>query len=342
MAMDNFESFLEIEKELYKCISKAHKDKKFKRKTENEEKKEEEKKEDKKEDDKKEDKKEENQDNKEDKEDIGKEKKDENIEKKEENKKESEEKEETYLIPIEEDAFDDLNEWLVLYHGVRPKKVYKKDKNTKEKNYYLKFTQSQLLAFHYQKYRLSLIALLLKNNLFITEKKYIVYHPFKYSIEIRNYKTNKEYDEVDKSLMNLNRLSPGDYYLYEYKKYYFYLHFFNKELGKEIFSIIQKIHYEFNEVFETKYNNDKDPTDAQLYKYMRDESYLNYLLNGFDKKYVNEKRNLSKYKNKEVNSDDSDIDEDGFTVVKKKNASALRIMDLINPQFGGTTYALNP
>jgi hypothetical protein len=243
--------------------------------------------------------------------------------KKEENKKESEEKEKeekekTYLIPIEEDAFDDLNEWLVLYHGVRPKKVYKKDKNTKEKNYYLKFTQSQLLAFHYQKYRLSLIALLLKNNLFITEKKYIVYHPFKYSIEIRNYKTNKEYDEVDKSLMNLNRLSPGDYYLYEYKKCYYYLHFFNKELGKEIFSIIQKIHYEFNEVFEMKYNNDEDPTDAQLYRYMRDESYLNYLLNGFDKKYVNEKKNLSKYKNKEVNSEDSDIDEDGFTVVKKK------------------------
>ena len=343
MAMDNFESFLEIEKELYKCISKAHKDKKFKRKTENEEKKEEEKKEDKKEVDKKEDKKEENQDNKEDKEDKGKEKKDENIEKKEESKKEEskkeenkkeenkkeenkkeseekekEEKEKTYLIPIEEDAFDDLNEWLVLYHGVRPKKVYKKDKNTKEKNYYLKFTQSQLLAFHYQKYRLSLIALLLKNNLFITEKKYIVYHPFKYSIEIRNYKTNKEYDEVDKSLMNLNRLSPGDYYLYEYKKCYYYLHFFNKELGKEIFSIIQKIHYEFNEVFEMKYNNDEDPTDAQLYRYMRDESYLNYLLNGFDKKYVNEKKNLSKYKNKEVNSEDSDIDEDGFTVVKKK------------------------
>ena len=184
----------------------------------------------------------------------------------------------------------------------------------------MKFTASQLLAFYHQKYRLSLIALLLKNNLFITEKKYIVYHPFKYSLEIRNYKTNKEYDELDKSLMNLNRLSPGDYYLYEYKKYYYYLHFFNKELGKDIFSLLQKNHYEFNEVYEMRYNNDEEVTDSQLYKYMRDESYLNYLLNGYDKKYVSEKKNLSKYKNKEVNSDkDSDIDEDGFTIIKKKN-----------------------
>ena len=162
---------------------------------------------------------------------------------KEEIKEEKEKKEKTYLIPIEEDAFDDLNEWLVLYHGVRPKKVFKKDKTTKEKNYYLKLSVSQLQSFHYQKYRLSLIALLLKHNLFITEKKYIVYHPFKYSIEIKNYKTNKEYDELDKSIMNLNILSPSDYYLYEYKKNYYYLHFFNKELGKKVFPIMQEKHY---------------------------------------------------------------------------------------------------
>ena len=163
--------------------------------------------------------------------------------KKEEIKEEKEKKEKTYLIPIEEDAFDDLNEWLVLYHGVRPKKVFKRDKNTQEKNYYLKLSVSQLQSFHYQKYRLSLIALLLKHNLFITEKKYIVYHPFKYSIQIKNYKTNKEYDDLDKSIMNLNILSPSDYYLYEYKKNYYYLHFFNKELGKKVFPIMQEKHY---------------------------------------------------------------------------------------------------
>ena len=119
--------------------------------------------------------------------------------------------------------------------------------------------------------------------------------------------------------MNLNILSPSDYYLYEYKKNYYYLHFFNKELGKKVFPIMQEKHYEFNEVYEMKYNNDEDPTEAQLYKYMRDESYMNYLLNGYDKKYLNEKKNLSKYKNRDVKSDeDSDVDDDGFTIIKKK------------------------
>ena len=41
-----------------------------------------------------------------------------------------------------------------------------------------------------------------------------------------------------------------------------------------------------------KYNNDEDATEAQLYKYMRDESYMNYLLNGYDKKYLNKNLNL--------------------------------------------------
>ena len=121
--------------------------------------------------------------------------------------------------------------------------------------------------------------------------------------------------------MNLNKLKQGDYYLYEYKKYHYYLHFFNKELGKEIFPIIQKKQYEFNEVFEMIYYNDEDPTEAQLYKYMRNESYLNYLLNGYDKNYINDNKNLVKYKKNSDGSDDedSDLDEDGFTIVKKKN-----------------------
>ena len=297
MAMDNFDLFFEIEKELYKCISKAYNEKEFKRKTEKEE-------------DKKEQNNEQNKEVKEEKEGKTEEKKEE---------KKEEEKEKTYLISIENDAFDDLNEWLVIYHGIRPKKVYKKDKTTKERNYYMKFSASQLQSFYYQKYRLSLIALLFKHNLFVTQNKYKVYHPFKYTIEIRNYKSNKEYDELDKSILNLNKLKPSDYYLYEYKKFYYYLHFYNKELGKEILSIIQKKQYEFNEVYEILYIED-DPTEAQLYKYLRDENYLNYLLNGYDKKYVNDKKNWRKYKKNEdeESGEDSDFDEDGFTVVKKK------------------------
>ena len=199
-------------------------------------------------------------------------------------------------------------------------KIVNKDKTTYEKSFFLKLSVSQLQSFYYQKYRLSLIALLLKNNLFITQKKYKVYHPFKYSIEIRNYKSNKEYEELNKSIMNLGKLKPGDFYLYEFKKFYFYLHFFNKELGKEIFAMIQKKQYEFNEVYEHLYYNDDEPTEAQMYKYLRDEPYMNYLLNGYDKKYTGDKKNLSKYKKK--NSDDEEDEdssvEDGFTIVKKK------------------------
>ena len=159
----------------------------------------------------------------------------------------------------------------------------------------------------------------MKNNLFITQRKYKVYHPFKYTIEIRNYKSNKEFDELDKSIMNLNKLKPGDYYLYEYKKFNFYLHFFDKEKGKEIFSLVQTKQYEFNQVFEIMYYNDEDPTDAQLYKYMRDESYLKYLIEGYDKQYCSDKKNLAKYKKGENDDDeDSDVDEDGFIIVKKK------------------------
>ena len=191
-----------------------------------------------------------------------------------------------------------------------------------ERKYYLKLTVSQLQCFYYQKYRLSLIALLFKHNLFITQKKYKVYHPFKYSIEIRNLKSNKEFDELNKSILNLGNLKPGDYYLYEYKKYHYYLHFFNQELGKEIFPVISKKQYEFNEVFEKIYYINEEPTEAQLYKYMRDESYLNYLLNGFDKTYTSDKKNMSKYKKRgdgEIVEDSEDeVDEDGFIKVKKK------------------------
>ena len=321
MAIDNFDLFFEVEKEVYKCVAKAYKEKKVKRKTEKDEnKKETENKDEKKSEEKKEEKIDEDKKEEEKKEDKKEEEK--NDDKKEEKKEEKEEKEKYYLIPIEEEAFDDLNEWLVLYHGIRAKKAYKKDKTTFERKYYLKLTVSQLQCFYYQKYRLSLIALLFKHNLFITQKKYKVYHPFKYSIEIRNLKSNKEFDELNKSILNLGNLKPGDYYLYEYKKYHYYLHFFNQELGKEIFPVISKKQYEFNEVFEKIYYINEEPTEAQLYKYMRDESYLNYLLNGFDKTYTSDKKNMSKYKKRgdgEIVEDSEDeIDEDGFIKVKKK------------------------
>ena len=278
MAIDNFDLFFEVEKELYKCVSTAQKLKK-----------------------------------------VEKEKNEE--EKKEEQKEEKEkEKEKSFLIPIEEEAFDDLNEWLVLYHGVKPKKVFKKDKEKDEKNYFMKFSVSQLQNFYYQKYRLSLIALLFKNNLFVTEIKYIIYHPFKYSIEIITHKQNREFDELDKAIRNISKIKYGDYYLYEYQKYYFYLHFFDKTLGQEIFSIIKNKPYEFNEVHEIVYNIDEEPTEAQLYKYLRDENYLNYLKNGTDEKYMNDKKNFTKFhtKEKEESDEDPEIDEDGFKIIKNK------------------------
>jgi hypothetical protein len=263
MAIDNFDLFFEVEKELYKCVAKAQKEKKV------------------------------------------------------EKKEGEEDKEKSYLIPIEEDAFDDLHEWLVLYHGVKPKKVYKKDKTTDEKNYFLKLPLSQLQNFYYQKYRLSLIGLLFKNNLFITEVKYKVYHPFKYTIEIITKTANTKFDELDKAIRNISRIKYGDYYLYEYQKFYYYLHFFDKSLGKEIFNIIKNRPYEFNEVYEIEYEIDEEPTDAQLYKYMRDENYLNYLKNGTDKKYMEDENNFTKYKFKEIEDEKNaqpEIDEDGFNI----------------------------
>ena len=243
--------------------------------------------------------------------------------KKEEEQKEEtqkEEKEKTFLIQIEEDAFDDLHEWLMLYHGIKPKKVFKKDKIKDEKNYFMKFTLSQLQNFYFQKYRLSLIALLFKHNLFVTEIKYIIYHPFKYSIEIISHKANKEFDELDKAIRNLSKIKYSDYYLYEYQKYYFYLHFFDKNLGKEIFSIIKNKPYEFNEVHEIEYNLDEEPTEEQLYRYLRDENYLNYLKNGNDKKYTEDKNNFTKFNNKEKEDIDEgpEFDEDGFKIIKNK------------------------
>ena len=276
MAIDNFDLFFEVEKELYKNISKAKKEKINKQKNNNET--------------------------------------------KEEKKEEKDEKEKSYLIPIEEEAFDDLNEWLVLYHGIKPKKVFVKDKVNNEKNYFIKLTLSQLQNFHYQKYRLSLIALLFKHNLFVSETKYLIYHPFKYSIEIISYKANKEFDELDRAIRNLDKIKYGEYYLYEYEKYKFYLHFFSKTSGQEIYNIMKNNPYDFNEVHEIQYNIDKEPTDSQLYKYLKDENYLNYLKNGTDKKYMSDENNFTEYYKKEKQNEEEEpaIDEDGFTIIKNK------------------------
>ena len=274
MAIDNFDLFFEVEKELYKCVSKAQKEKKVEKKDEQDD-----------------------------------------------NKEKEKEKEKTYLIPIEEEAFDDLNEWLVLYHGIKPKKVFKKDKsNNNEKNYFMKLSLSQLQNFHYQKYRLSLIGLLFKHNLFITEIKYKVYHPFKYSIEIITHNVNNKFDDLDKSIRNISKIKYGDYYLYEYQKFYYYMHFFDKTIGKEFFNIIKNKPYEFNEVHEIDYDLDEEYTEAQLYKYLKDENYLNYLKNGTDKKYMEDEKNFTKYKIKEIEekNEQPEIDEDGFTIIKNK------------------------
>ena len=125
---------------------------------------------------------------------------------------------------------------------------------------------------------------------------------------------------MDKAIRNISKIKFGDYYLYEYKKYYYYLHFFDKGLGKEIFNIIKNKPYEFNEVQEIEYNKDAEPTESQLYKYLKDENYLHYLKNGEDKKYMEDKNNITKFYNKEKDNTEQEpeIDEDGFKIIKNK------------------------
>ena len=118
----------------------------------------------------------------------------------------------------------------------------------------------------------------------------------------------------------MEKIRYGEYYLYEYEKYKYYLHFYNKASGQEIFTLMKNNPYEFNEIHEIVYNIEKEPSDAQLYKYLKDENYLNYLKNGTDKKYMEDENNFTEYKKKELEKEDNEpvMDEDGFTIVKNK------------------------
>ena len=235
-------------------------------------------------------------------------------EKKEENKNDNI-KEKLYHIPIDEEDYDDFNEWLTLYHNLKTKKTYKINKKEKTKQYYIQMSQSQLKSFRYQKYRLSLIALLFKNYSFLRNRKLKVYHPFNYSINIRNIKYKAPINVIENLIITYTNIKPADFYLDEPEDFEFYVHFYDEELGKKVYKIIKEKKNEFNEVYEFKYNTNREINNNDLYKYLKDEHYFNFLNDGYDKEYEENPNN--KIKNDEDN-DDEESDEDGFIQVKNK------------------------
>jgi len=233
--------------------------------------------------------------------------------KNEENKKEENIKEKIYHIQIKDDDYDDFIEWLTLYHNIKVKKVYKINKKTKKKQCYIEIPQSQLKLFHYQKYHLSLIALLFKNYLFIKNKKVKIYHPFNYSIYIKNNKSKAPIHVIENLIITYTKIKPADFYLDEPNDYEFYAHFYDEELGMKVFQIIKEKNNEFNEVYEYKYDTKREVTNENLYKYLKDEHYFNFLNDGYNKEYEEDPNNRIQ----KENDNEITVDEDGFIVVKK-------------------------
>ena len=232
-----------------------------------------------------------------------------------ENKNEEEKKDENYNIQIEEEDFDDFNEWLTLYHNIKSTKTKKINKQNKTKQYYLTITEKILKGFYYQKYKLSLIALLLKHNLFVEHKKIKIFHPFKYTILIKNNKSNCYYQNVEESIKNIGKITQNDYYLYEYKEREFYMHFFNKDLGEKMYKIFKLKPLEFNEVYEIFYP-EREIKNEDLKLYEKDVEYFNYLNEGYNPKYSNDNKN--RWNNIKTEDEELNSDEDGFVTVKKK------------------------
>ena len=207
----------------------------------------------------------------------------------------------------DDDDYEMICEWLILYHSVNPvKKISKKTNNT-----YLTIPFETLKHFHYQKYKLSLIALLLKHNLFAEKKKITVHHPFNYSILIRNHKSALTYETLETNIVDSVRVSKNDFYVNEYAPKEFYVHFYDEAIGEKVFRNMQMHPLEYNEVYNIVYDVKREIKKEDLYSYYTDTHYFNYLYDGYNAEYANRKRN-------EMQTH-TEIDEDGFTVVKKRN-----------------------
>ena len=219
-------------------------------------------------------------------------------------------KEKEFKILIEKDDFEMISEWVIIYHSLKPKLIKSKKNPLK---YYISFSSSSLKSFHYQKYRLSLIALLLKFNKFAENKKIPVYHPFNYTLLIRNFKSNTKYEGIEASLLSTGKITRNDFYLDEFHPNEFYVHFFDSDLGKKIFFQIKPRTMEFQEVYEIIYPSNRDIKEENLYSYFTDKEYFNYLNDEYANSYC---KRFNKGKNDESNQENRD--EDGFIEVKTK------------------------
>ena len=208
----------------------------------------------------------------------------------------------------DDDDYEMICEWLILYHSVNPvKKISKKTNNT-----YLTITFEALKHFHYQKHRLSLIALLLKYNLFAEKKKITVHHPFNYSILIRNHKSTLTYDTLEMNIVDHVHINKNDFYVNEYAPKEFYVHFYDETTGEKVYRYMQMHTFEYNEVYNIVYDVKREIKKEDLYSYYTDVHYFNYLYDGYNAEYANRKKNEIQMQN------ENEVDEDGFTVVKKK------------------------
>ena len=223
--------------------------------------------------------------------------------------KETKPKEKEVRIQIDKEDYEMISEWLIIYHSLNPKMLKIKDN---AKRVYIVFTSSTLKRFYYQKYRLSLIALLLKYNKFAENKKIPVYHPFNYSILIRNYKSNTKYEGVEACLLAIGKMTRNDFYLDEFKPNEFYVHFFDSELGHKVYLQMKTRPIEFQEAYETSYPKGRDLKEEKLYSYYKDEEYFSYLNEELDGDYP---KRFAKGKKEEENEKS---DDDGFIEVKTK------------------------
>ena len=150
--------------------------------------------------------------------------------------------------------------------------------------------------------------------MFLKNKKLKIYHPFNYSIYIKNIKSKAPIHVIENLIITYTKIKPADFYLDEPNDYEFYAHFYDEELGMKVYKIIKDRTKEFNEVYEYTYDTKRIVTNENLYKYLKDEHYFNFLNDGYDKEYEENPNN------KILKDDENDniFDEDGFMIVKNK------------------------
>jgi hypothetical protein len=201
-----------------------------------------------------------------------------------------------------EDYYSDISEWLVIYHNLHPKKVIKTNpQNVNQKQIFMVIPEDNFNHYFYQTYKLSLMALLFKKNLFIEKRKLKVYHPFKYTILLKEM--NLDFSYLEEQLLSLIKINKEDFYLDEFKPNEFYIHFFDENIGRKMYTAIKS---KFENYYEITYTlNDSEITNENLYMYLKDERYFNMLNEGYDSRI----RKKSKK---------TEVDDDGFTIFNKK------------------------